>query len=264
VFVRKSTRRYGKKTYTNYVLVESIRTPKGPHQKVVCSMGDLSPRSREQWLELARKVETALQGQEDLLASAAQAEVAQVVQRVRRGRPPRQRATELIAVHPDRIRTEGHRAAGAVHVGVQFWCKLGLDEILRASGFSERARVLTLAMTMNRLIHPCSEHAMPEWIRRSALTDIIGVDFSKLRDKPLYRNLDRLHPQRQAIEKALAERERTLRSDGVPLRSDLDVLRGAGAGEPQGEAGLLARSPPGLQAGGGGAGDQPRRVPAGP
>ena len=210
MFVRKSTRHYGRKTYTNYVLVESIRTPNGPRQKVVCSLGDLSPRSREQWLELARKVETALTGQEDLLGSAVEAEVTQVVDRVRRGRPPRQRATDLIAVHPDRIRTEEHRAAGPVHVGVQFWRKLGLDEILRANGFSERARVLTLAMTMNRLIHPCSEHAMPDWIRRSALTDIIGVDFSKLRDKPLYRNLDRLHPQRQAIEKALAERERTL------------------------------------------------------
>lgn len=102
-----------------------------------------------------------------------------------RARPRNQRATELIAVDPDRIRTEEHRAAGPAHVGVRFWRKLGLDEILRANGFSERARVLTLAMTMNRLIHPCSEHAMPDWIRRSALSDLIGVDFSKLRDKAL-------------------------------------------------------------------------------
>src|SRR3990172_12580376 len=52
-------------------------------------------------------------------------------------------------------------------------------------GFSERARVLTLAMTMNRLIQPCSEHAMPDWIRRSALADILDVDFAHLRDKAL-------------------------------------------------------------------------------
>ena len=211
MFVRKTLRRYRRQTYTNYVLVESVRTPKGPRQKVVCSLGDLSPRPREQWLELARKVEAALVGQKELLAGA-DGEVAQVVERVRRGRPRRERAnaSDLIGVHTDRIRTEEHRAVGPVHVGVQYWLRLGLDEILKANGFSERARVLTLAMTMNRLIHPCSEHAMPDWIRRTALADIVGVDFARLRDKALYRNLDRLHPQRKAIEAALAERERTL------------------------------------------------------
>jgi transposase len=155
-------------------------------------------------------VESALVGQKELSGHDGEAEVAQVVERVRRQRPPRAAGDELIGVYPDRVRTEEHRAAGPVHIGVQFWRRLGLDELLRASGLAERARLLTLAMTMNRLIHPCSEHAMPDWIRRSALADIVGADFSRLRDKALYRNLDRLYPQRQAIEKALAERERTL------------------------------------------------------
>src|SRR5512144_2231452 len=38
----------------------------------------------------------------------------------------------------------------------------------------------------------------------------MGVNFSRLPDDPLYRNLDRLHPRRAAIESALAERERSL------------------------------------------------------
>ena len=60
MYVRKTTRRYKDKTYTNYLLVESIHTPNGPRQKVVCSLGDLSPRPAEEWLRLARKVEEAL------------------------------------------------------------------------------------------------------------------------------------------------------------------------------------------------------------
>ena len=51
---------------------------------------------------------------------------------------------------------------------------------------------------------------MPDWIRRTALADILGADFSTLSDEALYRNLDRLHPQRAPIEQALAARERTL------------------------------------------------------
>src|SRR5208283_5158008 len=54
------------------------------------------------------------------------------------------------------------------------------------------------------------EHAMPEWIRNTALADILGTDFSGLNDEALYRNLDRLHPNREAIERELAEREKTL------------------------------------------------------
>ena len=65
-------------------------------------------------------------------------------------------------------------------------------------------------MTLNRLIHPDSEHAMPKWIRSTALADILGVDFTTLADDPLYRNLDRLHRNRAAIESDLVERERRL------------------------------------------------------
>jgi hypothetical protein len=88
--------------------------------------------------------------------------------------------------------------------------RMGLDEILEAVGLSDRARIVTCAMVLNRLIQPKSEHAMPDWIRQTALDDILGVDFTTLADDALYRNLDRLHPNRVAIETALVERERTL------------------------------------------------------
>jgi len=210
MYVRRTHRTYKGRTYTNYLLVESAQTAKGPRQKVICSLGDLSPRPREQWLELARKVEAALSGQQQLLAGHG-AEVERVVERVRESRARRRGGVgELIRVDPDQITTEEHREAGAVHVGVQFWRKLGVGEILAAAGLGPRAVLLTLVMTMNRLIDPGSEHAMPDWIRRTALADILGTDFSRLQEKALYLNLDRLHPQRVAIEKALAERERTL------------------------------------------------------
>jgi hypothetical protein len=65
-------------------------------------------------------------------------------------------------------------------------------------------------VTLNRLVQPAAEHAMPDWIRRTALADILGTDFTALSDEALYRNLDRPHPQRARIEQALAARERTL------------------------------------------------------
>lgn len=117
---------------------------------------------------------------------------------------------DVIGIHTDKVRTEEPREGGSVHVGVQYWQKLCLDQILRNLGFSERLESLTCAMVMNRLIHPKSEHAMPDWIRSTALDDILGEDFSTLCEDRLYRNLDRLHPLRSQIESELARQERNL------------------------------------------------------
>ena len=220
MYVRKTTRRYKDKTYTNYLLVESIHTPNGPRQKVVCSLGDLSPRPAEEWLRLARKVEEALVGQVNLF-SEPDPEVNEIVRQVQEQRiaAPRKsgnastdpsQTTDLVTVHADRVTATQHRTAGPVHVGFQFWKRLEFDVILRRLGFSTKAIQLTCAMTLNRLIHPDSEHAMPDWIRSTALGDILGVDFTGLVHDPLYRNLDRLHPNRAAIESDLVERERNL------------------------------------------------------
>ena len=218
VFIRKNTRRYNGKTYSNYLLVESVRTDKGPRQKTICSLGDLTPRTREEWLDLVRKVEDALVGQQPLLA-AADPEVDKLVgqvkaaaTRARRVEPqaPEHSDDTLVAVDVDRVSTEQHRELGPVFVGHQFWLRLGLDEILAGVGLSSRACTLTCAMTMNRLVSPKSEYAMPDWIRRTALADLLEVDFDGLSEASLYRNLDKLHPNRAQIESRLVQRERHL------------------------------------------------------
>ena len=70
MYLRKSIRSYKGGSYTNYLLVESIHTAKGPRQKTVCSLGDLGPRPRAEWLKLAHKIEDGLIGQADLLDPA--------------------------------------------------------------------------------------------------------------------------------------------------------------------------------------------------
>jgi len=220
MYIRKNIKKEKGKTYISHALVESVRTPKGPRQKLVCTLGDLSPRPREEWLKLAHKVENALVGQGDLF-DKPDAEVEEIVRKVKERRarekaapkePPHKPGEEddLVAVHTDLVATERHRSAGHVHVGYQFWKRLGLGEIVKDAGLTERACTLTCAMTLNRLVHPASEHAMPRWIQSTALDDILGVDFDELADDSLYRNLDKLHLNRFAIESALVERERNL------------------------------------------------------
>ncbi|MGD1103240.1 MAG: IS1634 family transposase, partial [Terriglobia bacterium] len=126
------------------------------------------------------------------------------------------------------------------HVGHQMWRQLGLNEILAGAGLSHRACQLTEVMTLNRLIFPVSEHAMPDWIERTALGDILGTDFSTLNDEALYRHLDRLHPNREALERELAEGEKTLFNlDDTLYLYDLTstYFEGEALGNPQAKRG---------------------------
>src|SRR5438309_1032420 len=210
MYIRKSTRTYKRKTYTNHLLVESVQTAKGPRQRTICSLGSLEPAPAEDWLGLAHKLQSALQGQESLSGSST--EIQEWVEKARNKKKSTgsdgDRST--VTVEPDRVQVEQAREAGPVHVGHQLWGQLGMNRILQEAGLSTRACRLTEVMTLNRLICPSSEHAMPDWIRRTALGDILQEDFSELEDEALYRNLDRLHPNREAIERALAEKEKTL------------------------------------------------------
>ncbi|HSE45560.1 MAG TPA: IS1634 family transposase [Gemmatimonadales bacterium] len=208
MFIRKTVRRHNGRSYTTYLLVESVRTPQGPRQRTICSLGDLSPGPRQKWLSLVNRVEAALQGQVPL--DGPDPLVEGIVDKIRSAEPRLRQDDDIVAVHTDQVSLEKAREAGPVHVGHQMWRRLGLGEILQHSGLSARARLLSEVMVLNRLVAPCSEHAMPGWIERTALSDILGVDLSELSDESLYRNLDRLHPNRQGIESALAEREKSL------------------------------------------------------
>src|SRR6266704_2247363 len=207
MYLRRTTRRVGDKTYENYLLVESVATPKGPRQRVICSLGALAPGPKDEWLGTARRLHAALAGQRALVPDAR---VDALAARVRPSRRPPPAADPGIAIDPERVTFEDEREVGPVHVGHQMWRLLHLDTILADAGLRRRAQLLTEVMTLNRLVQPAAEHAMPDWIRRTALADILGADFTALSDEALYRNLDRLHPQRAPIERALAERERTL------------------------------------------------------
>jgi len=155
--VHQKTRRNTKAVCTpNYLLVEAIPTPKGPRQKVICSLGDLRPRPAEEWLLLVHKVEDALVGQQTIYESR-DPEVEKIVRRVRRREQQEKESTEkqqdaheaqsaaddVVSVRTDGVRTEQHRKAGSIHVGVEFWRRLDLDNILAEAGFDERARKIT-------------------------------------------------------------------------------------------------------------------------
>lgn len=210
MFIKRTTKRLKGKTYFNHLLVESVATDKGPRHRVVCSLGSLEPAPPKEWRALARRMEEALDEQQALLIDKPLAAILPEPGREGlRARRPRVGA-DSGEFDLEGLEFEQCREAGPVHVGHQMWERLGLDQILSQAGLSEEAQLLSQLMTLNRLIAPRSELAMSEWIRRTALADMVQKDFSALNEDRLYRNLDKLYPRRTAIEAQLVERERTL------------------------------------------------------
>lgn len=216
MYIKANKTKVRGKEYTNYLLVESVHTNKGPRQKVVCSLGNLKPASAEYWYQLAKKVEHALAGQIDLFEDSQVREIVGKIDQQRSnvgGSEGLEEPSERVPAGQfdvDGIRIEEAREAGPVHVGHQMWLKLGLNEILQDLGFDERECSLTEILTLNRLIAPGSELATRAWVPRTALPDILGSDNCELGWKTLYTHLDKLHGLREKIETALAVRERNL------------------------------------------------------
>lgn len=112
--------------------------------------------------------------------------------------------------HTEAMEFKDAREAGSVWVGHKMWEMLGLGKILEEQNFSKDEIDLTEVLVLNRLIEPASEHATPEWVSRTALSDILGRDLDRLNYRKLYGNLDRLHPERESIEKRLFNVETNL------------------------------------------------------
>ena len=206
MFLKHTTKTVRGKSYHNHLLVESFSTPKGPRHRTICSLGSLAPGPREHWLALAHRLQASLSGQQSLLPDP---ELDSLVEQVQ-GQRPRPAEAEWVEVLTDEIEIQQAREAGSVYVGHQMWARLGLEAILEQAGLKKRARLLTEIMVLNRLVQPCSELAMVDWVQRTALADLLRTDLSKLNEDALYRNLDKLHPKRELIEAELAERERNL------------------------------------------------------
>ena len=127
MYIRKTVRRYKDKIYVNFLLVESVLTDKGPRQKVICSLGDLSPAPPQQWLAWPESSRTPspvncpfrewpmkTRNSSNSSRLPVQAVPPADVDTTASTTPS---ADDLVAVHLDRVTYESPRPAGHVHVG---------------------------------------------------------------------------------------------------------------------------------------------------
>ncbi len=201
MFLRRNRRRKDGKTYEYWTLVESVRTARGPRQRVVATLGKLPGLDEDEragWDEIARLLDgrprTATQP--DLFCDTPE--------------PPRWACVNLSGVQVQRV-----REFGKVYVALALWRRLGLygffEKHIRRG--HERIDWATVAciLSLGRFCAQRTELALSEhWYAHTALDDLLGVAPADVYDNRLYRGLDELLPLREELFGHLRERYRTL------------------------------------------------------
>jgi transposase len=223
MFIR-ATKTKNKKTgdvYTKHVLVESVRVNGEPRQRTIMQLGQLKLPKHE-WKKLAHALACQISGQLSLLTEI-DAEIEKLASSLYSNlqlsqslavKSSEEKEQQIVAIDLNSVSTTKTRSLGAEIVAQKAWKDLDFDNILARAGFSERDTALAKAVIFGRLISPGSERHICEWYKkRSALSELPGLDVSGFCNDLFYDIGDELYQNKDAIEQALYNREQKLFPD---------------------------------------------------
>jgi transposase len=195
MYLRPNKRKKNGSDYEYWSLVESVRTARGPRQRIVATIGKqpgLDKEERIGWEEIKRIIDNKPIPQQDLFEA--------------HDVPP-----SWATININRVSVERMRHFGDVYLGLLLWNKLGfadfctehIQEGKEEIPWSIMASILVLA----RFCAPSSELKIAEsWYKKTALDDLLGVPLDKINDDRLYRALDVLLPHKDDLCRHLQKR----------------------------------------------------------
>jgi transposase len=189
MYLRKCHSTQRKREQTYWQLVESIRTARGPRQRVVAYLGDINP---SKGMAVKQAAEEKTGGWQSRLFDD-------------NGDP------QWVEVDTKRVRVGRVRDFGGYWLGLHILEKLELTAFLEKTMPCGREEidwsVMSLTLVLMHLCEPSSElYKVEHLYERSPLTDLLGIPIDKMNDDRLYRSLDILLPHKSALEKHLKER----------------------------------------------------------
>lgn len=208
------------KIFHTYRLVESVRTPQGPRHRTVLNLGT-PDIDKSKFKELADRIEQLLYGGEQLFPAvdeqveALASHYAELIiqNRIDIGevQSDEEKTEDYREVDLNSVRNSRLRTLGAEHISLSAFRELGFPEILEELGFSGEEIKLSALSVIGRLITASSERATRHWARNiSAIDELLSTDYSRLSNNALYRIADKLHDDKEAIERKLCAKEKEL------------------------------------------------------
>jgi len=218
MYIRRTTiksRKDGSQYYT-YRLVESERTQKGVRQRTIINLGTGFSLPREQWPELASRIQQIISGEKLLfglpqeIEEMAQNYVAQILQ-AKAKKKAEDNQPDYREVDVDSLELLRPRSVSCEHVALEAFNFLKLGEHLKTLGFNGPQLAAATGTIIGRMCHPASELATHSWLQNvSGLGELIDYDFNKINLYKMYSVSDQLLKNKEAIEKYLYFQEKQL------------------------------------------------------
>lgn len=165
-----STSKYKGKTYKSYSIAESYREGKKSLKRTIWPIGKLTDEQAEQIKQICK----VLKSKEQILTQLQ----------------------DLVVKE-----TRSYLDLAIVN---EIWEQWGLDQAFVDVTDSELSTAMVAKiLTMNRCTNPCSHYAIPDWFRKTALTDILNMELDSLTDDKIYYELDKIHNNTASIENHL-------------------------------------------------------------
>lgn len=195
MYLRRNKKNKGKEEYEYWTLVESVRTARGPRQRIVGTIGKLPGLDREErigWDEVGRILSGRSRPEPDLFYQQEE--------------PPIWAMVNVGGVSVERM-----RHFGDAYLGLLLWNRLGLADFCKKTIPAGREDVpwpvMAVLLVLARFCAPSSELQIAEsWYDKTALDDLLGVPCNKVNDDRLYRALDALLPHKDELCNHLQQR----------------------------------------------------------
>lgn len=195
MYLRRHDKSIDGEGYGYWSLVESIRTARGPRQRIVATIGKLPGLDKEErigWEEISRILSGKSTHQGSLLEKTEE--------------PPSWATVDI-----NRVRVERLRNFGDIYLGLLLWQQLGFADFCREHMIAGRETipwsVMACILTIARFCSPSSELQIADsWYEKTALDDLLGVPVERINDDRLYRALDTLLPHKDALCRHLQDR----------------------------------------------------------
>ena len=223
MFIREKSKTVKGKKYIQHQLIESIRTPAGPRQRLIFNLGFLDLH-RDKWKELANTIESEIHKQARLFVTDPQIEklakhYAKVIvreklnkesERAASDNAPDRLSADYQSVDVNSVSSSEARKIGAEHVVLAQMREYKFDKMLKQLGFTDSQVDYAKILIAGRLVHPSSERETARWANEdSAICELLQ---SKLNvyDTVLHRTAVLLWEQHDKIEQRLSQAAREI------------------------------------------------------
>jgi transposase len=188
MYLRRHRKKVAGEEYGYWSLVESMRTARGPRQRIVATIGKLPDYDREEqigWEEIGRILDGKPSPELGLFEKNEE--------------PPLWAKVNLNCVSVERL-----RHFGDIYLALLLWSKLGFASFCKERLSAGREEIpwaiMVCILVMARFCAPSSELQIADsWYGKTALDDLLGVPFDKINDDRLYRALDALLPHKDDL-----------------------------------------------------------------